>query len=120
MWILVIDSHDDARDELAATLLAAGHDVVSTASVAEGLDHLRQIPADVAIVDIRPPDMSGLEAVKAIRRSHPDIRIVSVSGYSRSVSANSALTLARAFGSDRVIYRPFRPDELLAAFKAPS
>lgn len=120
MRILVIDSHDDARAELAATLLAAGHRVVSTASVAEGLDHLRQIPAEVAIVEIRPPDMSGLEAVKAVRRSHPDIRVVSVSGCSSSVSAHSALTLALAFGADRAIYRPFRPDELLAALEPQS
>ena len=106
MRILVIDSHDDARAELAATLLAAGHRVASTASVAEGLDNLRKIP--------------GLEAVKAVRRSHPDIRVVSVSGCSSSVSAHSALTLALAFGADRAIYRPFRPDELLAALEPQS
>lgn len=117
MWILVIDNHDDARTELTATLVAAGHKVVSAASVAEGLERLRQIPAGMAIVEIRTSDMSGLEAVKAIRRAHPDLRIVSISDGSSGVSAHSALTLARAFGADRVIYRPFRPEELLATLE---
>lgn len=117
MWILVIDNHDDTRAELTATLVAAGHNVVSAASVTEGLDRLRQIPAGAAILEIGASDMSGLEAVKAIRHQHPDIRIVSIADGSSGVSAHSALTLARAFGADRVIYRPFRPDELLDTLK---
>lgn len=115
----MVDDHRDARAELAGILESAGHGVLLAGSVIEALEHLHRTTTDIVVAEIRMPAMSGLEAIKAIRRRDPTIFIISISGNDGGLPAHTALTLARAFGTDRVIYRPYLPGELLAMLRRP-
>jgi CheY-like chemotaxis protein len=117
MRIVLIDDQDRARVRLSKMLEQEAHDVASANCGRRGLRKLRQGRPDVLITEVLMPTMDGLEIIKAARQMYPDLRIVAISGGGRFVSADLALTLARAFGADRILYRPFPKKDLLDAIK---
>ena len=115
--ILLIEDEAAARASLAKMLMEAGHHVVTADCGKLGLARLRQCNADVLITEVMMDGMDGLEVIKSARNSRPDLWIISISGEGDLVPAATALTLARAFGADRILYRPFEKAELLAALE---
>ncbi|MCZ6604453.1 MAG: response regulator, partial [Alphaproteobacteria bacterium] len=69
---------------------------------------------DVVVTDIIMPDKDGLETITELRKSHPEIKIIAISGGGRRVNRDY-LPTAQAFGADRVLYKPFRPQEVVQA-----
>jgi DNA-binding NarL/FixJ family response regulator len=63
MRILIVDDHEVVREGLVAALSSdANHEVVAVASTAEeGVRRAKQTLPDVALVDFRLPDMSGID-----------------------------------------------------------
>jgi len=117
MRILVIDDNKDILDLTSEWIRAAGHDVIVADSAKGGLTHLKDSGIDVLLTDILMPDMDGIEIIKGLRKSHPDLWIVAISGGGNKLSANAALSMSQAFGADRTLYKPFRQKELLAAIQ---
>lgn len=115
--VLVIDDQKQMLTTLGNLLRRAGHEVVLANSGREGLSRIAENDIEVLITDMLMPDMDGIEVIKTLRVKHPGLWIVAMSGGGRMLSANVALTLSRAFGADRVLYKPFRTAELLAALE---
>ena len=65
--ILVADDDDDIRDLVAFRLERDGHDVTAVADGLAVLDHLANHSADLVILDVMMPGMSGIDAARAIR-----------------------------------------------------
>jgi DNA-binding NarL/FixJ family response regulator len=76
--VLLIDDHAVVRDGLRTILEASGRvTVVAEAGAArEGIRRLREHEVDVVILDVSLPDMSGIEALKAIRAQWPRLPVV--------------------------------------------
>lgn len=117
MRVLLIEDNAAVRAIIAEMLKDAGHDVVFAEDGRLGLAKLRQSNADVLITEVMMPGIDGLEVIKSARASYPDLWIISISGEGNLVPASTALTLARAFGADQILYRPFEKSELLAALE---
>ncbi len=117
MRILAIDDCGKSRSLIAAALGAEEHELRLAGSGREGLAELQRGAVDVLITEVLMPIMDGLEVIKAARRSHPDLWIIAISGGGRYLSADVALTFARAFGADRILYKPFVEAELKAAIE---
>lgn len=115
--IILIEDDAAARASFAKMLMEAGHDVIIADCGKLGLAKLRQYNAEVLVTEVMMAGMDGLEVIKSARSGRPDLWIVSISGEGNLVPANTALTLARAFGADRILYRPFEKSELLAALE---
>jgi DNA-binding response OmpR family regulator len=113
MRILVIDDQEQARLCMAAALEEAGHEVILADGGQAGLKELKRSHVDVVITEVLMPETDGLEIIKAARVKQPELWIVSTSAGGRYLSANATLALARAFGADRVLYKPFRMEDLL-------
>lgn len=80
--VLVVDDHEIVREGLVAALSGGTSRVV--AAVGRGDDALAVLAVehvDCAIVDIRLPDMSGLDLTAAIRRGHPATSVIVLSTY---------------------------------------
>ena len=77
MRILVVDDHSLVRDGLTSMLEAAGHTVVGHSGDGESAvsDALRLRP-EVVLLDIALPKMNGIEALRVIRESAPQIKVV--------------------------------------------
>jgi len=115
MRILVIDDQEHARVSTAAVLEAAGHEVILADGGQAGLRELKRSHPDVVITEVLMPEIDGIEVVKAARAKQQDLWIVTTSGGGRRLSAIATLAMARAFGVDRILYKPFRKKDLLDA-----
>jgi DNA-binding NarL/FixJ family response regulator len=77
MRTVLVDDHTLFRDGVASLLLAWGHEVVGQASDGrEAVDLVDETSPDVVLMDVRMPNLSGLEATAQIKARHPEVAIV--------------------------------------------
>lgn len=94
--ILVVDDSADYREFLVSVLERHGCRPLAVASGAAGLAALREGPVHGAIIDLVMAEMDGLELIRAIRREHPDLPILLLTGGCIGISnpyVNAALAL---------------------------
>src|SRR5207245_103645 len=85
-----------------------GHSVVAVASGTAALDQLRRRPFDVALVDIRMPDLSGLDVLKQAREAHIDTLFIIVTA--QNTMANAIEATKR--GAYDYLTKPFDLDQV--------
>lgn len=104
--LLVVDDHEVVREGLAAALSADGRfEIVgAVASAAAALEQARRATADVALVDLRLPDMMGDALCRELRARAPSTAIVMLSSYvsedtvRTAMEAGAAAYVAKAAG----------------------
>lgn len=91
--VLVVDDHPPMRIGLVALIKSqAGMDVVAEASDGErSIEVYDDVRPDVVLMDLRMPGMGGVEAILAIRKKHPDARIIVLSTYSLDEDIHRAI-----------------------------
>lgn len=112
--ILLVDDDDPFRKMLMLTLTKMGHHVMEARNGKEALKLFAHVAPDLVISDLIMPEKEGLETIGELRRKHPGVKIIAMSGGGR-VSATDYLKIARALGADHVLAKPFSNDELKAA-----
>jgi two-component system, cell cycle sensor histidine kinase and response regulator CckA len=82
--ILIIDDEAGIRDLLAKWFRSAGYEVIVAGNGVEALAQLGscQDDLDLVISDLNMPMMDGREAIRRIRESQPDVRVICMTGYS--------------------------------------
>jgi DNA-binding NarL/FixJ family response regulator len=96
--ILTVDDHLLLREGIAA-VLASQEDmtIVGEATTGfEAVESFRRHHPDVTLMDLRMPDMSGLEAITAIRAEFPGARIIVLTTYAGDAQAAAALKAGAA------------------------
>jgi DNA-binding NarL/FixJ family response regulator len=96
--ILVVDDHLLLREGIAA-VLEGQEDMMLVGEASNGRDAVesfRRLRPNVTLMDLRMPDMSGLEAITAIRSDFPDARIIVLTTYSGDAQAAAALKAGAA------------------------
>jgi DNA-binding NarL/FixJ family response regulator len=79
--LVVIDDHEALRGGLEVLLAQAGHEVVGTAgNMAAAIDVVEHGEPDIALVDIRLPDGSGIDLTRQLLQRRPDLAIVLYTG----------------------------------------
>lgn len=111
--ILVIDDEKIVRVSCERTLAPEGYEVTSASNANEGLELFEKNSFDLILLDIKMPDMDGIEALKAIKKARPESNVIMITGYSTVDTAVKTLKL----GAINYIEKPFTPDTLLAAVK---
>lgn len=107
--ILIIDDDLALRQTLARILQQAGFQALTAANAAEGLMLLSQQKIDLVYMDIRMPDMSGLEALKAVRAGMPDLPVIL---FTAQPDLTSALDALRS-GANDYLLKPLKPETIL-------
>ena len=81
--VLIIDDHPVVRLGLRTMLESEAHIVVTgtAGSVREGLQEVQKIEPDVVLMDLRMPEMEGIEAIGELRRVAEKIRILVLTNY---------------------------------------
>jgi DNA-binding NarL/FixJ family response regulator len=96
--ILTVDDHQLLREGIAA-VLEAQDDMTLVAQASNGreaIEIFRRLRPDVTLMDLRMPDMSGIEAITAIRAEFPDARIIVLTTYAGDAQAAAALRAGAA------------------------
>ena len=79
--VLVVDDHPDTADALEMLLCAAGHEVRAACRGEEAIEVSRGFVPDVALVDVRLPDISGFIVAKRLRQQHGRrVNLVAITG----------------------------------------
>jgi DNA-binding NarL/FixJ family response regulator len=114
--ILAVDDHELVRTGIAA-LLEAEPDMKLVAEAATGreaIQQFRQHLPDVTLMDLQMPEMSGLDAIIAIRGEFPEARIVVLTTYAGDAQAMRALQA----GARGYLLKSLVNKELLSTIRA--
>ncbi len=107
--ILLIEDERPMRLGLLHALKADGYRVKAAASGKEGIKLLEGESFDIAITDLRLPDISGIDVLKAIKDISQDTGVIVVTAFAEVKTAVEAMRE----GAYDYISKPFDPDELL-------
>ena len=110
--ILVIDDDDSVRKTLVENLAECEFQVLSAKDGQEAMAFIEggKTPK-IVITDLIMPRKEGLEIIRQIRRDHPSIRVIAISGGGRNKSIDF-LQMATRLGADAVMGKPVDIEEL--------
>lgn len=106
--VMVVEDEPNARRALTALLESDGYDSVGVESAEDALAELDGFPAEVFLVDVRLPGMSGLDLISEVRARIPEAICIVMTAFS---SVESAVT-AMQRGAEDYLIKPVNPDEL--------
>jgi two-component system response regulator AtoC len=109
--ILTIEDEVILAKSLSRSLIGRGHDCITANTAEEGLRLLEKMPADIVLIDLHLPGMSGFDAMKNIRQHDPDIALIAVTAYGTMGSEVKAM---RSGASD-FLRKPLDTEELALA-----
>jgi len=109
--ILVVDDDPTVRESCLRVFGEQGYDVETAASGGEGLELARRGYFDCALVDLKMPDMDGMELARSIRGKRGNMNVLIITGYG---SIDTAAEAARLGVAD-YLCKPFTPDEIIQA-----
>ncbi|WP_041464221.1 response regulator [Pelodictyon luteolum] len=117
MNILVIDDDAAVRKFICTTLTREHHNVFEADNGKTGLQMLAQHPeVELMVTDLIMPEKEGIETIMEARQSHPELKIVAMSGGGK-VGPENYLVLADALGANVTLKKPFSAQELLLSLK---
>ena len=93
--ILLIENDAALRAVLREGLLVAGYSVQEATNGRLGVNAFRKTPTDLVITDLYMPERDGLEVIEALRRTHPHVPILAISGASEQRYGRGRVRVAR-------------------------
>ena len=109
--ILVIDDEPTVLNGCRLSLAEENYQVDCQSSGRAGLRAALENDVDVVLVDMKIPDLSGMEILLAVRENKPDVYVIVMTGYSTVENAVEAMK----GGAFDYLAKPFSGDELLLA-----
>jgi two-component system response regulator PhoP len=113
MRAIVIEDDIDIQQQIVTRLKAEGFAVDSADCGDEGLYLMQEYPADVAIVDLGLPRMSGLEVINKIREQGNNVPILILTARGRWQDKVEGLDA----GADDYLVKPFHHEEMMARIR---
>ena len=107
--VFVVDDEGVAREGVTLALKRE-YQVQAFASAETAIDALESDPPDLILLDIGLPGMSGVEALKVIKKKHPEIIIIMITAYEDVETVISAMKL----GAYDYVVKPLKMDSLIA------
>jgi len=108
--LLVVDDDEHIREVCRSVAAEAGLRVLDVSTAEEALELMEVSSVDMLLTDLRLPGTSGLELLKRVAVTHPDIAVVMLTQYG---TIDSAVQATRMGAADYVT-KPFRVEELRA------
>jgi two-component system response regulator RegA len=109
--LLIVDDDDNLRIRVMRAMMARGYLARDAATGAAALSLAEREPMDFAVVDLRLPDMTGLDVVRGLKAISPQTRVVVLTGYGSIATALEAMRL----GADEYLAKPVDADDVTRA-----
>jgi two-component system response regulator HydG len=107
--ILVVDDDDDICRTLTKILESQGYDVITAGSGEEAVTVMQDKDCQMAFIDVKLPNIDGLETLLRLREINPEILTIMMTGFRNEVK--EALDKAQAASAITCLYKPFDPAE---------
>ncbi len=91
--VLLVDDEKDFVDALADRMSLRDISVQKASSAKEGLKKVEEESFDAIVLDLRMPEMNGIEFLKAVRKKHPDLQVIMLTGYGKVKDSVEAMKL---------------------------
>jgi two-component system, cell cycle response regulator CtrA len=114
MRVLLIEDDGATAQSIELMLKSGGFNVFTTDLGEEGVDLGKLYDYDIVLLDLKLPDMSGFEVLRALRVSKVKTPILILSGLAGTEDKVKGL----GFGADDYMTKPFHKDELVARIQA--
>ena len=111
--VLVVDDEQIVCNSCKKILSQQGHNVQTALNGREALKKVEQDKYDVLIADWKMPEIDGMEVLRIVKKNHPDIIAIMITGYPSVESAVRAMRL----GVSNYLPKPLTPDALTEALK---
>ncbi len=108
--VLLVDDEPALLKALEALLRKKGHEVIALDSPIQATQRLAQEDFDVALLDIKMPQLSGLELLTAVKNRRPEVEVIMMTGHA---TVETALAAVKA-GAYDYLTKPFEDVELVA------
>jgi two-component system response regulator HydG len=106
--ILIVDDDASIRDGCAQVLGRQGYDVIEGGTGIKALSLLDRYSFDLILLDLKMPDVNGLDLLRTIRERDSIVPIVMITAYGTIQNAVEAMRL----GANDFLPKPFEPEEL--------
>jgi len=100
--VLIVDDDAGIRETMSDILTLEGYNVVTASGGHEAVQLCTKQHFDFALLDIRMPDMNGVETLREIKRVDPAVRAIMITGYDVGALAMQAMDA----GAEAVFRKP--------------
>lgn len=107
--IMLVDDEEFVLTSLTRTLRREGYEMISFTDAAQALEYLEENQVDIIISDHRMPDMTGLEFLIQVRKKHPNVIRILLTGYADMEVAIRAVNEGKLY---RFLTKPWNDNEL--------
>ncbi|UCD58556.1 MAG: response regulator [Candidatus Hydrogenedentota bacterium] len=102
-YVLIVDDNEDVRRLFCDIIEMLGFTPRAVASGVAALQQLKANPFDLVVLDMRMPDLNGLDTFKAIRQFNSSVPVVLTTGFGMDRNVQEALSL----GALMCLEKPF-------------
>ncbi len=113
--LLIVDDERDAVDAMKMYLDLQGFDVRFAYSGSEGVNAAKEAKPDLVLLDLTMPGMDGWQALKLMKESAPDLRVVIVTG---SVPDRNLEEQVKQEGAIGILIKPIKIGELASKIRS--
>ncbi len=110
---LIIDDDEVFRERLGRAFRLRGWEACEAGNSAQALEAAQDVAPDLAVVDLRIANESGLDVVRALRELDSTISIIMLTGYGSIATALEAVKR----GADDYLTKPVDVDQIIAAYR---
>jgi DNA-binding NtrC family response regulator len=107
--VMIVDDEEDFLETLMKRLEKREVNITGARSGEEALDLLDQNPVDVVLLDVKMPGMDGIETLREIKKRHPLMEVILLTGHANTDAAIQGMEL----GAFDYLMKPMGIDELL-------
>ena len=112
--VLVVDDEEELISILIERLEFRGYEVDGVFSGGDALSLSLRKDFDVAVIDVKMPEINGIETLKRLKMSHPNIKVILMTGHGSPLEGIEGM----AEGAYDYLVKPVDIDELVAKINA--
>jgi DNA-binding NtrC family response regulator len=111
--ILLVDDQDTIRFFLEKTLTQEGYEAITAKTGTEAIEKARQVMPDLVLLDLKLPDMDGLEVLQKLKEIFPEVGVVMITAFGDIETAVRAMK----HGAFDFVSKPINLDQLLMVIR---
>ncbi len=107
--ILIVDDQEGIRESMAGILEMEGHEICSMDDGFKAIEKVKEVPFDIAFLDVRMPGINGVETFREIKKLRPGTIVFMMTAYAEEELVRQALEE----GAYACIHKPFDMERII-------